>query len=86
MITLGADNSTVINGREVFRAAIMDNALGVILVHNHPSGTLGASQADEKLTKTMIDAGKLLGIKVLDHIIITAESFYSFKENGLIAE
>ena len=62
----------------------MCNARSVILVHNHPSGNLKPSQADINLTNKMVDCGKLLDITVLDHLIITEESFFSFADEGLI--
>jgi DNA repair protein RadC len=61
---------------------IKANACGIILAHNHPSENLSASQADIQLTTKMKDGGKLLEIQVLDHIIITSESYYSFADEG----
>lgn len=68
----------------IFGAAIKANASAVVLAHNHPSGNLTPSQADIKLTKDMVAAGKFLHIPVLDHVIMTSESFLSFAEEGLL--
>ena len=70
--------------REVFEEAITRRASSILLVHNHPSGDTTASKKDLDLTARLVDAGRLLGIAVLDHIIICSESFLSFKEQGLM--
>lgn len=67
-----------------FAAAKKANACGIILAHNHPSGNLQPSQADIDLTKKMREGGKLLEIQVLDHVIVTAEGYYSFADEGFI--
>jgi DNA repair protein RadC len=71
VISIGTVNSTIVHPREVFKLAIMKNACSVIIAHNHPSGGLDPSDADLKITKRLIAAGKILGIELLDHIIIT---------------
>ncbi len=63
---------------------IRTNASAVILSHNHPSGQLKPSEADISITKKIIEAGKLVDITVLDHVILTSEGFYSFKDEGRI--
>ena len=68
----------------VFHAALKANASGIIISHNHPSGNLQASAADLSLTKKIKDGGRLLEIEVLDHIILTPESFMSFANDGLM--
>jgi DNA repair protein RadC len=68
--------------RIVFAAALKANATGIILAHNHPSGQLVPSDADKYITENMRKAGELLNIRVLDHLIVTAEGFYSFSDNG----
>lgn len=83
-VTRGTLDSSLVHPREVFNPAIRYLAKGIIVLHNHPSGQCKASDADIKITKQLADSGKILGIDVYDHIIITAENFYSFKENGLI--
>jgi DNA repair protein RadC len=83
-VSTGTTTTTVADPRLIFVAAIKANACGVILSHNHPSGNLIPSQADIDLTKRMREAGKLLEITVLDHIIITSEAYYSFADEGLL--
>ena len=86
LISTGSITASVVHPREVFREAIKRNANAIILGHNHPSGHVNPSDEDRCTTKRLDKAGKILGIKVMDHIIITeSESkYYSFKENGLI--
>ncbi|MFA5155762.1 MAG: JAB domain-containing protein, partial [Patescibacteria group bacterium] len=69
---------------EVFRSALLDDAAAIILVHNHPSGDPQPSEADIKITREMVAAGKIIGVKVLDHVIIGA-THYSIREGGLVA-
>ncbi len=82
-ISRGTVNSSVVHPREVFKAALLHNAAGIILFHNHPSGDPEPSKEDINLTKRLIEAGQLLGINVLDHIII-GDSYVSLKREGLI--
>ena len=70
LITLGLLDASLVHPREVFRKAIGDGAFALILVHNHPSGDPSPSSQDIRITKQLIDAGKIIDIKVLDHIII----------------
>ena len=70
-VTIGLLNSSQVHPREVFTDPIQDRAAAIILAHNHPSGNTTPSEADTQVTKTLIQAGKILGIKILDHIIIT---------------
>jgi DNA repair protein RadC len=79
-ISKGLVNSCLIHPREVFRVAIMDNAVSIMVAHNHPSGNTEASEADLIATKKLVDAGKLLGINLLDHIIVTSLEFTSIRE------
>ena len=74
IITIGTLNSSLVHPREVFADAITDRAASIIVAHNHPSGSIEPSQADVDLTNRLKDAGKLLGINVLDHVIITKTS------------
>lgn len=83
MVTQGILNASVVHAREVYQRAILNNAFGVILVHNHPSGDTTPSQEDKKITHRLVDAGELLGIKVIDHIIV-GDDYFSFKEKRLI--
>jgi DNA repair protein RadC len=68
----------------IFVAALKANATSIVISHNHPSGNLKPSQADEQLTQKIKQAGQLLDIKLLDHVIVTSEGNYSFADEGLI--
>lgn len=83
-ISIGELSSTVVHPREVFHMAIRKSASAVIFVHNHPSGDPNPSDEDVRTTQRLIDSGKLLGIKVLDHIIIGDGLFSSMRGMGLI--
>ena len=86
-ITKGLVNRTIVHPRESFYPAIKDYATAVVFVHNHPSGHLSASREDEELTGRLCKAGQILGIRVLDHIIITPSGgYYSFRNNGKIQD
>jgi len=84
VVTVGLLNTNQIHPREVFADPISDRAASIILAHNHPSGVLKPSPDDLATTRQLIDAGKILGIPVLDHIIITKEGHFSFRERGLM--
>jgi len=81
---VGTLDSNICHPREIFKYALEKNAASVILVHNHPSGNPEPSQADLEITKRIVEAGKIMGIDVLDHIIITKTKVFSFKERKLI--
>jgi len=83
IISIGTINASLVHPREVFEPAVKYLAVQVILAHNHPSGDLNPSEEDLTVNKRLVEAGELLGIEVLDHIIVTKDSFSSFKENGL---
>lgn len=83
-VSSGGVAGTVVDCKLVFSTALKACASSIILSHNHPSGNLQPSQEDLNLTKKLIEAGKLLDIRVLDHVIITAESYYSFTDEGMI--
>lgn len=78
-ITIGTLNASLVHPREVFADAIADRAASVIVAHNHPSGTLEPSEADVEVTRRLQEAGKLLGIHLTDHILVTAKSYASIK-------
>jgi DNA repair protein RadC len=84
VVTIGILNHSLVHPREVFAGAITDRAASVICVHNHPSGSLEASVQDIAITRQLQEAGTLLGIQLLDHIIITKTGFSSMKEKGLV--
>lgn len=75
IITIGTLTASLVHPREVFAEAITDRAASIIVAHNHPSGTLNPSQADKDVTLRLQEAGELLGVKLLDHLIITKDSF-----------
>ncbi|HSZ25726.1 MAG TPA: DNA repair protein RadC [Cytophagaceae bacterium] len=81
-ISIGGVSGTIADPKLVFKAALENLASAVILVHNHPSGNTNPSEADVKLTKKMVEAGKLLDIAVLDHLIFTDSSYFSFADEG----
>jgi DNA repair protein RadC len=83
MVSMGIANTTLFHSREAFRSAILDNALSVIFIHNHPSGDTTPSQDDFEITKKMCASSNLLGIPVFDHIII-GDGYYSMSEHGYI--
>jgi DNA repair protein RadC len=83
-ITRGTLNSSLVHPREVFVKAIKQHAASIILVHNHPSGDTEPSAEDKSITKRLVDAGELIGILVLDHIIIGWETFLSFKQEKIL--
>ncbi len=84
VITIGTVNQSLVHPREVFADAITDRAASIILCHNHPSGTMEPSKEDIVVTKRLSEAGKMLGIEVLDHVIFGSEKFYSFKSEGIL--
>jgi len=81
VISIGTVNANMIHPREVFRAAIECNAAAIVLAHNHPSGESTPSDQDIEVTTQLIQAGKILGISVLDHVIITKNTFTSVNDN-----
>lgn len=83
-ISSGGSTSTIVDPAEVMRQAMMNEANSILLLHNHPSGQTSESKADIQLTKRLVEAGKLLGIPVDDHIIIAGDGYTSFKEKRLI--
>ncbi len=84
IVTVGLLDKSQVHPREVFADVITDRAASIVLAHNHPSGELKPSNSDLKIHEQLIESGKILGIKVLDHIIISKKGYYSFQEAGLI--
>jgi DNA repair protein RadC len=80
---MGSVNSSQVRVCEVFRQAIIENSPGIVVIHNHPSGDTSPSPEDVNLTRALVQAGKLLGIDVLDHIIVSYGRFTSLKERSL---
>ncbi len=83
-VSQGGITGTVADIRLIFATALKVAACGIIDIHNHPSGNLKPSQSDIKLTSKIKDAGKLLDIRVLDHLIITNQGYYSFADSGTL--
>lgn len=83
-LSKGGITGTIVDARLVFKEALLLGAVGIILVHNHPSGTLKPSQADMQLTKKLKTAGESLDIKVLDHLIITEKAYFSFADENML--
>jgi DNA repair protein RadC len=83
-ISIGTLNASLVHPREVFKDAIKHSAASIVLAHNHPSGDPDPSEDDLTITKRLKEAGKILGVEVIDHIIIGKNGFFSFKEKGLI--
>ena len=81
-VSTGTMHGTIAEPREVFRNGIHLGASCIILVHNHPSGSLIPSKMDIKVTKELVKAGKLLKIEIIDHIIVSSEGYYSFSDEG----
>ena len=85
LVSLGSLNANLVHPREVFRLAIQKSICQIILAHNHPSGRVEPSEDDLKINKRLVEAGKIVGIEVLDHIIIAGNLYYmSFREKGLM--
>lgn len=84
VVTIGLLDSTSVHPREVFAEPLADRAAAVVLAHNHPSGSARPSRRDLSVHRRLMDAGRLLGIDVLDHLILTAKEFFSFKKHGIL--
>ena len=85
IVSIGTLSTSIVHPRDSFKAAIRESAAAVIFIHNHPSGDIKPSQEDILLTKRLVQAGDVLGIQVLDHIIIGDGAHFSFKDQGMIA-
>lgn len=85
LVSIGSLTASLVHPRDTFKAAVRESAAAVIFVHNHPSGDTRPSQEDILLTRRLAQAGELLGIRVLDHIIVGDGSHYSFRDNGLLS-
>lgn len=85
-ISIGSLNTSLVHPREVFRPAIRKACASIILLHNHPSGDPTPSREDIEVTRRLFEAGRLIGIEVLDHIVIGDGNFVSFREKGLLSQ
>ena len=83
-VSEGTLEASIVHPRDVFREALLAPAAGVILIHNHPSGNPTPSEEDLKITRQLVEAGKLLGVRVYDHIILAGERYRSFADEGLL--
>jgi DNA repair protein RadC len=84
LISIGSLNQTIAEVRECYRTAIVASAFGLIIGHNHPSGDPSPSSADQRMTREMAEAGKLLRIELIDHIIVGDPGYFSFREAGML--
>lgn len=81
LVSIGLVNRCVVHPREVFREAIKDNVVAIVVAHNHPAGNPEPSKEDDEVTKMLVEAGKVVGIEVLDHMIVASRGYYSYAEN-----
>jgi DNA repair protein RadC len=86
VVSIGTVNKTIVHPREVFADPLKDRAAAIIVCHNHPSGNISPSDNDIEVTATLFEAGKLLGLEMLDHIIVSTTSFFSFREHNLLVK
>jgi DNA repair protein RadC len=84
IVSIGLANRTIVHPREVFCRAISDNAMAIIVGHNHPSGTVIPSKEDKDITKRIYKAGEIIGIPLIDHIIVSETGYTSLKLQGII--
>ncbi len=84
-ISIGTLNASLVHPREVFKKAIVNNTSQIVIAHNHPSGDSKPSEDDITTTKRLVDAGKLVGISIIDHLVIGNGEYFSFKDNGIIS-
>ncbi|HEY9245304.1 MAG TPA: DNA repair protein RadC [Candidatus Methanoperedens sp.] len=82
IISIGSLNANIVHPREIFKTACMISASSIIVAHNHPSGDPSPSREDIEITKKLHEAGKMMGIELLDHVIIGYDRYYGFKESG----
>lgn len=84
IVSIGSLNANIVHPREVFRPAIVHAAAALVVVHNHPSGDVSPSQEDMQLTRRLVETGRVLGIEILDHVIISESSFLSFRSEAYL--
>lgn len=83
-VSIGTLTASLVHPRELFKIAIENNSAQIMVCHNHPSGETDPSEDDLKITKRLVEAGKIIGIEVIDHIVFTQDSYLSFREKNLI--
>ena len=86
LVTMGAINKVLIEPMEIFSVPLQKRAVKIILVHNHPSGELKPSAGDKDITDRLIQCGRIMNVPVLDHLIITEKTYFSFADTGLLEE
>lgn len=84
IVSIGSLNSAIVHPREIYKTAILSNSASIIIAHNHPSNNTDPSHEDIVLTNRLDEAGKIIGIKLMDHLIIGQGGYTSFKEEGLL--
>lgn len=84
LVSIGSLSTSVVHPREVFAPAVRDSTAALIFLHNHPSGDPAPSREDRECTRRLIHAGQILGIRVLDHIVLGYDDYYSFADAGLL--
>ncbi|MFV0343213.1 MAG: JAB domain-containing protein [Anaerocolumna sp.] len=85
VVALGNVNTCIVSPREVFKSAIISNAVHILVFHNHVSGDCAPSKEDISVTKRLIDVGNILGIPVLDHIVVGEENYFSLREENIVS-
>ncbi len=83
-ISIGSLNASLVHPREVFEPAVRNTAAQIIIAHNHPSGDTNPSTEDIHISRRLVEAGKIMGIEVIDHVIVAKDNYFSFKEKGLL--
>lgn len=86
LVSMGTINATLVEPMEVFSVPLQKRAVKIVIVHNHPSGEIIPSEADKDITDRLIQVGKIMKVHVIDHLIITEKTFFSFVDSGLLAE
>jgi DNA repair protein RadC len=81
VVSIGTLNCSLVHPRETFRRAVCEGSAAIIVAHNHPSGEVEPSDEDTSVTKLLFEAGNILGIKLLDHVIFSAHAYFSFRDN-----
>jgi DNA repair protein RadC len=81
VVSHGTVSASLVHPREVFKAAILNNSMAVLVAHNHPAGSREPSEDDLKITRTLVQAGQLMCVTVIDHVIVTARGIYSLREH-----
>ncbi len=84
VVSTGSLTASIVHPREVFKPAILTSAAGIILTHNHPSGDPAPSPEDVEITKRLKEVGEMMGIRVLDHVIVGDNRYFSFSDKGMI--